>query len=264
MHRQELFHVCGGVHIFCAFASQLHTKCVRYATRGFLVPGRAANLAAKHRKSRLYEVQRTNALICVGRSSRAMPTLEIDLNDYAEVGIWCSLPAALSHPRDAESRPPRVHVHLRRELNGQKEVDGDFDEVTIARGRGGTTKRTVVAPHPAFNFIRQIEQGISVEAVSAPQLAALRQRFPRAAEAVIPDRRLDLDDLDPSSKYDIWASTPAIVWTAERPPEQGIHVHVRDCWNRKLFDDTYSVVILDGTELDRKELFERMVAHTTG
>lgn len=38
--------------------------------------------------------------------------LEININDYAEVGIWCSLPAALSSDI-IEKIKPKIHVHLR-------------------------------------------------------------------------------------------------------------------------------------------------------
>jgi hypothetical protein len=41
----------------------------------------------------------------------------LDLEAYAEVGIWCSMPAAIS-TWDIRARPPRIHVHVRPEAGG--------------------------------------------------------------------------------------------------------------------------------------------------
>ena len=54
---------------------------------------------------------------------------------------------------------------------------------------------------------------------------------------------------------------PAIVWTAERPQEFGIHVHV---WNAggRIVDDTFGEVIYQGIPLERAKLIAAMMAHT--
>jgi hypothetical protein len=74
---------------------------------------------------------------------------------------------------------------------------------------------------------------------------------------VLRDRVLNLDEWKECT-YTVWASTPAIIWTASRPQERGIHVHVHRGGSR-IEDDTFGSVILDGKALDRAQLFQRMV-----
>jgi hypothetical protein len=57
---------------------------------------------------------------------------ELNLNEYDEVGIWCSLPAALSSLPIA-SRPPKIHVHVRPASGGKKTIDRDFHAIAFDR-----------------------------------------------------------------------------------------------------------------------------------
>jgi hypothetical protein len=75
-----------------------------------------------------------------------------------------------------------------------------------------------------------------------------------------PERGIDLDDYK-GCTYTIWASTPAIVWTAARPQEFGIHVHVHE-GTKRIVDDTFGEVILNGKALNRSELIESMIARS--
>ena len=56
--------------------------------------------------------------------------LTLNLGDYAEVGVWCSMPAALSS-FEIKKRPPRIHVHVRPEVGGAKSIDGDYEAISI-------------------------------------------------------------------------------------------------------------------------------------
>jgi hypothetical protein len=49
-----------------------------------------------------------------------------------------------------------------------------------------------------------------------------------------------------------------IVWTASRPQEFGIHVHVHDGQTR-LVDETYAEVTLEGKALERSSLIKAMI-----
>jgi hypothetical protein len=61
--------------------------------------------------------------------------------------------------------------------------------------------------------------------------------------------------------FQVWASTPAVLWTAKRPQERGIHAHVyKD--GKYLRDDTFGTVIYQGKVLDRAELLDDMVRKT--
>jgi urease beta subunit len=62
-------------------------------------------------------------------------------------------------------------------------------------------------------------------------------------------------------KFEVWSSTPAVLWTADRPQELGIHVHIYEK-GRRLVDDTFGRVIYQGQELDRKILWQEMAKNT--
>jgi hypothetical protein len=95
--------------------------------------------------------------------------------------------------------------------------------------------------------------------VSTP-LKPLHDRYAKTLKYEIPDRKLNLDDFR-GCRYAIWASTPAVVWTAVRPQEFGVHVHVHD-GNSRVIDDTFGEVTLGGKLLDRSELIRDMISRT--
>jgi hypothetical protein len=51
------------------------------------------------------------------------------------------------------------------------------------------------------------------------------------------------------------------VWSADRPQEKGIHVHVND-GAKRIVDDTFRVVILNGKPLERKDVLQAMLERT--
>ena len=64
-------------------------------------------------------------------------------------------------------------------------------------------------------------------------------------------RHLDISQINYPGGIQIWASNPAIIWTASRPEEAGIHVHLFK--ERSLVpssDNTYGTVVIDGITLD--------------
>jgi len=95
--------------------------------------------------------------------------------------------------------------------------------------------------------------------ISTP-LQPLHDRTATHLTCLLPNRRLNLDDHSGDS-YTVWASTPAIVWTASRPQEYGIHVHVHHGTER-IVDDTFGEVILNGKALVREELLQAMINRT--
>jgi hypothetical protein len=58
-----------------------------------------------------------------------------------------------------------------------------------------------------------------------------------------------------NTHYTLWASTPAIIWTADRPQEKGIHVHIHD-GQRRIVDDTFSEVLFEGRRLSQSALLQ--------
>ena len=95
--------------------------------------------------------------------------------------------------------------------------------------------------------------------VSTP-LKPLHDQLAKSVSFEKPDRKLNLDNYA-GCGYTIWASTPAVLWTADRPQEEGIHVHVeRGC--SRVIDDTFSEVILNGKSLERKDVLQAMFKQT--
>ncbi len=95
--------------------------------------------------------------------------------------------------------------------------------------------------------------------VSTP-LKPLHESFARTLKYETPARSLNLDEY-PGCNYSIWASTPAVVWTAARPQEFGIHVHVFRGVER-VVDDTCGEVVLRGKSLDRRVLIDSMLSRS--
>lgn len=98
--------------------------------------------------------------------------------------------------------------------------------------------------------------------VSTP-LKPLHDQFNNSNIYTIPDRTLNLDDY-PGKEFEIWSSTPAVVWTADRPQEYGIHVHIYESniGGRRIEDNTFGQVIYKGEPLDRESLWKQMTANT--
>lgn len=228
----------------------------------------------------------------------------LDINENEEVGIWCSMPAALS-THEIRPRPPRIHVHVRPEAGGRKTVDKDFPAMSILYGKdlglfaSETISRVNVTPPAAFEYVKGLELNREMDCINCSHcgfphldmgdfaetphrkhfcgncgrdstwstkpivstpLQPLHDNFAKTLKYITPDRKLSLDDYAGCS-YSIWASTPAIVWTAERPQEFGIHVHIHKGKDR-IIDDTFGEVVLDGKLLDRTELVARMMEQT--
>ena len=94
------------------------------------------------------------------------------------------------------------------------------------------------------------------KSVSNP-LAALNAngRLPyRSAQPVRADRTLDIRQDDFPGGLQVWASNKALVWTADRPEEEGLHVHAFRSGDDIEIDETYSCVRVDGKKLHETQI----------
>lgn len=230
--------------------------------------------------------------------------LTVNLDQHAEVGIWCSLPAALS-TEEIKPRPPKIHVHVRNEAGAKKIIDGDFSAVSTTYStdldlfHSDEITRVNITPPAAFDFVCAVEAGKEMGCINCSNcgyphldlgdfgktphrkhfcgncgrdstwsktpiistpLKPLHDLCAKNLTYEKPNRVLNLDDYE-GCTYTVWASTPAIVWTAPRPQEFGIHVHVHKGSDR-IEDDTFSEVILKGAPLNREELIKAMIARS--
>lgn len=231
----------------------------------------------------------------------------VDFNDFEEIGIWCSLPPAISS-LPIEKRAPKIHVHKRFTGEERKVLDRDFDAIVCSYNRdlslfiSSEITQIQVTPPAAFEFVRSIEEQKCMECVickscgyphldlgdfavtphkkhfcgncgndsvwskekivSSP-LVPLHDQFSKSNTYVAPNRTLNMDEYQ-GKHFEVWSSTPAVVWTANRPQEHGIHVHIYEhsLGGRRLVDDTFASVTLNGGNLNRSELWNQMVANT--
>lgn len=229
-------------------------------------------------------------------------------DDYAEIGIWCSLPAAKA-TGPIEPRAPKIHVHARAKAGGAKQIDDDFDAISLDyhQNLGLFTDRKItrvnITPPAAFEFVRALEEGRetdcidcshcgyphldlgsfaiephrkhfcgncgrdstwSKEPIVSTPLKPLHDQLAANAHYESPERHLDLDRVlreNGDAEYEIWASTPAIIWTAARPQETGIHVHTWKPDGTWLVNETFAEVILNGRQLERGALLAEMFAN---
>ncbi len=73
-------------------------------------------------------------------------------------------------------------------------------------------------------------------------------------------RVLDIKSCDYRGGIQIWGSNPAIIWTATKSEEAGIHVHLfQTNTDAPVVDDTYGKVIIDGVELNPQMIRYYMV-----
>lgn len=230
---------------------------------------------------------------------------EVEFKDFEEIGIWCSLPKAISS-RPIEKRSARIHIHRRKKGQDTKDIDRDFQAVILSYDSSGFNlfnnediSKIQLTPPAALEFLLALEEEREVDCVSCKKcgyphldlgdfakkphkkhycgncgndsvmsptpivstpLQPLREQFHSANEYIDPDRTLNLDEYS-DCEFDVWPSTPAIIWTADRPQERGIHVHVYK-QGKRIIDDTFSKVIYNSKELDRKELIEEMLKNS--
>lgn len=104
---------------------------------------------------------------CANRSQPmhyVVSPFELGLEDHAEIGIWCSMPAAVS-TEEIRPRAPRIHVHVRTKAGERKIVDRDFPAISLVYGGDlglfGATEitRVNITPPSAFEFVCGLELG---------------------------------------------------------------------------------------------------------
>lgn len=229
----------------------------------------------------------------------------INIQEHAEVGIWCSMPPALTHKGEPAPRRPKIHVHVRNAPGAEKVVDRDYKALSLhynaSNSLFGSSEITKVhlTPPSALEFVLALESGKQMDCINCKDcgyphldlgefarkehtkhlcgncgrdntwsanpiastpLKPLHDQFSKAGSYVDVDGVIDLDQY-PGLPFQIWASTPAVLWTAQRAQERGIHVHVyKD--GKYLVDDTFGTVLLNGKPLDRTALLDKMVAKT--
>jgi hypothetical protein len=167
---------------------------------------------------------------------------------------------AVSYPRDLVTRGSALITRetainyyisrfLKRDIRhlfcthcGELHLDADYFAVKAHRQH---------LCHACGHYFRDDRRAVSNPIVFLREACGLPATPP---DPVRPDRPLNLRQADYSGGIQIWASNPALVWTAERPEDEGLHVHAFDDAGGIEIDETFSRVVVDGILLDEAQV----------
>lgn len=213
-------------------------------------------------------------------------SLKLSIGDYpGGVAIWGALPAAFDTTNLDFDRG--VHVHARLSDIAKKSIDATYDTVEVEWRGNSFVIDERAAVHFTMASIFDIEiislaccccqQDIVSTGLNAviPQhhhscqgcghinstnracvinpIVALKNKIgdPQIKrQATLPNRSIILDVERFPGGIQIWGSNPSIIWTARRLEESAIHVHAYNVNGKRIIDNTYSTVIMDGQSLD--------------
>jgi len=224
--------------------------------------------------------------------------LNIDPANYpGGIALWGALPPVYDTTQMGIERG--VHVHARKVPGKRKEIDWSYAVVAVHSGGQtvsisedaavayvaaailGLPLKYLECPHckaPHLDLENyaldphrkhlclKCEQLFEDEdrAIANPIVLAKTLLNDSAIERPMKkvERRLEIDQRDPtySGGVRLWGTHPAILWTAEREEEEGIHVHAyHEGEEHASVDQTYGAVCIDGIELDPRAVRSYMV-----
>lgn len=125
-------------------------------------------------KADLAALEQTGKLQCSDHAQKmnyVVAPLTVNIDHYAEVGIWCSLPAALSTEK-IKPRPPKIYVHVREKPEEGKIIDRDFNAISMLYstklGLFGNSEitRVNITPPSAFEFVCAAESNKAMDCIN--------------------------------------------------------------------------------------------------
>lgn len=129
-------------------------------------------------------------------------------------------------------------------------------EVHLDEGYFATHPHKKHLCHACGKYFHDSEKGISNPVAL---FRTLSESFQQERNLVPSNRSLSILQADYPGGIQIWASNPALVWTAERSEEEGIHVHAfKEAGNCPSIDETYGSVEIDGISLEYKHVAQYM------
>lgn len=231
----------------------------------------------------------------------------LDLSKYkGGIGLWGAVPPIYDTSTMPIDRG--VHVHARETANGDKCIDRTYRKVTLTNSESTSCQREISELDAIYYMIssvfgypmKNVECGLcgvshldkdwfslhphhrhlcsgcgkyfrdDQDAIGNP-LIGLQKHF--GHQTSVPtevDRTLEIKQNDFPGGIQIWGSNPAIFWTNPNSEESGIHVHIYD-ENGVILDDydnTYSRVVIDGIDLDAKDvqrfMAQNILPHISG
>lgn len=215
-------------------------------------------------------------------------TLDIDIEQFrGGVAMWGAV--APIYDTSHATVEQGVHVHARRASGGPKEIDGTFRQVRASRRCRGHVHQIEISELEAVYYMVSSVLGFQIKRVDCTYcgfshldkdwfsvhphsrhlcagcgrhfrdsersignpVAAVKEAFQPNHAVKSARKAIDIDQSKYTGGIQIWGSNPALLWTARRSEEEGIHVHaISDDGASTLIDETYSRVTVDGVRLD--------------
>jgi len=216
--------------------------------------------------------------------------LKLDRSSYGGgVALWGAVPPIYDTTRLPIDHG--IHVHARRVPSGAKEIDKTFRSVSLVGINNDLTNEDLVIseldaiyymvssvfgyatkyitctlcgyPHLDKDWFsvhthqRHLCAGCgrhfrdTDKAIGNP-IFRVKQKFCVGTPPSRPAKRtINIKQADYPGGIQLWGSNPAVVWTARKSEEEGIHMHAfRDDSSQIVHDHTYSKVTIDGITLD--------------
>lgn len=220
------------------------------------------------------------------------------------LGIWGSLPPAIdtaTSDMDTGSLLQGVHVHARPEPKAKKEIDETYDVVVLFRDE---QLLVTLDTNSATALVQSRIAGLETRSIRCPRCHAehidegwfavtphrkhqclccgrefyqktthsgsiigdkLKEIFPPAGARVDPNRQIDLARHMAAGRHiRMWGTHHALVWTAPRPEEAGVHVHVYNPRGEYVVDETFDSVVWGDIRLDATEVRLLMLQKSLG
>lgn len=215
-------------------------------------------------------------------------TLSLNVDDYAGgVALWGAVPPIYDTTRLPLDRG--IHVHARKDIDGKKNIDQTYRAVRLL-GKALSKDGVLITEIDAIYYMVSAIYGFEVHYIPCtlcgyPHLdkdwfsvhphrrhlcAGCGKHFRddkvaignpvRAAQDVLgmprgrstkATRKISIAQRDYPGGIQIWGSNPAIIWSADKRAEEGIHLHLfSESSVDPIVDDTFDKVEIDGIELD--------------
>ncbi|KTD01823.1 hypothetical protein [Fluoribacter gormanii] len=212
--------------------------------------------------------------------------ISINLDSFpGGVAAWGALPAVFDCHNNKFDRG--VHVHARMTGSGKKIIDQsypeveiiwqeknmilteacalsytmssifDFDIVSLNCSHCGTEllDENLASVLPSFEHYCAFCGGLTLTSkrcVANPVIRFKEVLHDKLVKrpSIMPQRKIMLDNTQYPGGFQIWGSNPSIIWTAKRLEESAIHVHAYNREKKRVIDNTYSEVWVNGILLD--------------
>ncbi len=182
-----------------------------------------------------------------------------------------------------------LHVHARRAGEERKSIDKSFDSLDVVRA----DERRTLTYEQVWSYRAAHDAGIPQETKRCRECGdstafddLLSQRVRRKCRkcsgmldgdpiafanpvvslqaefalgttrsCVLAPGRIEIAPDTFPGGFDIWGTSPAVLWTASRPEESGAHVHGYDSDGRsRLVDQTFGVLVVNGQTISNEAL----------